>query len=154
MARSARDGKGSWPQLAAFVVDGRTTTRRMFPEYELGRSDEPQRSHDGDTTSTAASSVTYGIGRLRVRCPIRCKAPGRAHAWGLAIFSRTLSPSMALTGPMVALVIGAATPGAGNRHTDLPMRQLSSAVRLRLQGRTQRQFTNLPLWGGSDDGRG
>jgi hypothetical protein len=89
MARSAPDGKGSWPQLAAFVVDGRTTTRRMFPEYELGRSDEPQRSHDGNTTSTPASSVTYAIGRLRVRSTIRCKAPGRAHAWGLAIFSRT-----------------------------------------------------------------
>jgi hypothetical protein len=90
MARSARDGKGSWPQLTAFVVDGRTTTRRMFPPYELaGRSDEPEPSQPGDTTSTPASSVTYGIGRLRVRSTIRCKAPGRAHAWGLAIFSRT-----------------------------------------------------------------
>ena len=88
MARSARDGKGSWPQLAALVVDGRTTTRRMFPPYELaGRSDE--RSQPGHTTSTPASSVTYGIGRLGVRSTIRCKAPGRAHAWGLAIFSRT-----------------------------------------------------------------
>jgi hypothetical protein len=56
MARSARDGKGSWPQLAAFVVDGRTATRRMFPPYELtGRSDEPQRSQHGDTISTPAS---------------------------------------------------------------------------------------------------
>ena len=59
MARSARDGKGSWPQLAAFAVDGRTTTRRMFPPYELaGRADEPERSQPGDTTSTAASLVT------------------------------------------------------------------------------------------------
>jgi hypothetical protein len=84
----------------------------------------------------------------------RTVASGTGFVHGVAPPHTPVTLSMALMDPMVALVIGAATPGAGNRHTDLPMRQLSSAVRLRLQGRTQRQLTNLPLWGGSDDGCG
>jgi hypothetical protein len=44
----------------------------------------------------------------------RTVASGIGFVHGVALTDTRVSPSMALTGPMVALVIGAVTPGAGN----------------------------------------